>query len=327
MSKCERVLTWSISPDYSLGVEIVEGRNGGSALTVEVAHVDAVTLAHALVAEITARGGIRALIVKGPVSVALGLRTPRVSADADVLVAPQDFERFCGELLAHGWHPPLHRDPPRVMLIHSKTFTHDDWPCAIDVHHYFPGLFGESEEVFDRLWTTREVVAMGHRQCLVPSRAGMTLFVALHALRAPSEPRSGPDLDVLRSVMDKSFRRDEQIEFLEIARIGRAQWVLSPLLDELDWEWSDDATASEKAIWRDNQLDVMSKSALVWEREFRSALVGGALLRIVRAVWVPRTEMPRPRADTLPTVRAHWGYQIERWKRGVKIAHSRRRGR
>ncbi len=292
-----------------------------------MSHVAAVTLAHALVAELTTRSGMRALIIKGPVAITQGLRAPRGSADADVLVSPQDFAQFCDELTAHGWHPPLYREAPRVMSIHSKTFMHDDWPCAIDVHHYFPGLFGPPDEVFDRLWMTREVVMMGHRPAVVPSRAGMSIFVALHALRAPSDPRSAGDLDVLGSVMAQEFRPGDQAEFLEVARIGRAQWVLSPLLEVLGWEWSDDATESEKAIWRDNQLDALSKSALVWEREFRSALTGGALRRIVQAIWVPRAAMPRPREDTLPTVRQHWRYQIERWKRGVKIARARRTDR
>ncbi|MEW2461739.1 nucleotidyltransferase family protein [Microbacterium sp. K41] len=294
-------------------------------MTVRVSHVAAVALAHALVADVAERGGIRALVIKGPVAVAQGLRAPRLSADADVLVAPEDFARFCEDLVARGWHPALYREPPRIMTIHSKTFTHDDWPCAIDVHHYFPGLFGSPQEVFDRLWQTRQIAVIAEREIVVPSTAGMAVFVALHALRAPDDPRSPGDLDVLTTALRERFGPATQREFVEIARVGRAQWTLAPVLTSLGWVGDDDATVEEKAVWRDNQRDVMSKSALVWGREFRAALRSGRIRGIVDAVWIPRASMPRRREDTLPTVREHWAYQIERWRRGLRIARASRR--
>lgn len=290
----------------------------------------AVVLAHALVGAAAAAAGTRALVIKGPAAGIMRLRSERSSADVDVLVPVRDHEAFCAALRARGWHALRFREPPRILADHSLTLTHDEWPCAIDVHHYFPGFLGDADEVFEALWASRVSIGFAHRSVSAPSRAGSAVILALHALRTPTEGRAGRDLDDLQQVLYETFDGDERAELLRIARIGRAQWTLGPLLDGLGWARDDDADPEEQRIWAENQRDPRLKSASLWGEEIRSALRGGRLGRVIRAFWVRRADMPSALEHERPTIRAHWAYQIERWRRGIDALRSaraeRRRG-
>lgn len=284
----------------------------------------AVELAHALVGEVSRKSRVRALVLKGPIAAIYDLRDRRSSADVDVLVSSEDLEVFCELLVRRGWHAPVHRDQPRFLAEHSVTLTHDRWPCAIDVHHYFPGFFAKSEVVFDRLWETRSEFRIASTRLTAPSRAGMAMILALHVLRAPHEQRNQSELARLIKSMRDGFDTAERAEFLAIARVGRAQWTTSTVLDELGWPWLDDATAAEKEIWLANQADGPEKSAELWERELKGAVRRFRFRQVIKVFWVSRKDMPRRLEYELPSWREFWDYQWHRWARGIEAFRASR---
>ena len=91
----------------------------------------ATPLAYALVSRLAVVLNIRALAVKGPVLEHFGLRGYKVSGDADVLVDPDDFETFCSAIESLGWGERQVRFSPSILVPHSKTYIHPDWPCDI----------------------------------------------------------------------------------------------------------------------------------------------------------------------------------------------------
>lgn len=279
----------------------------------------AVELAHAMVSSLASSLGVRALLIKGPVASMFGLRAPRVSADVDVLVEQRDVEALCQVLIERGWHPPVQREVPLVLDRHSMTLVHDRWPCAIDVHWEFPGMLCGSTEAFDALWETRTAVVLANRSVLVPSRAGMALFVALHAWRRPSDPRSRVELPGLVEVVRRDFTRAERAELLSLATLARSRWILGEFLrDCMQAPLIDDASLDEKRAWEFNQATGADKTTLLWQGEAATALKNRQWKRLWRIVWVRREDVPRSLVSQLPTRREHWRYQVERWMRGAR---------
>lgn len=298
-----------------------------STLSTDLSQRDAVALAHALVAEAAQRSGVRAVVIKGPVAATYGLRRDRVSADVDVLVEPQGVAILKDELVRRGWHPPVERSVPRVLEQHSITLVNDVWPCSIDVHRSFPGLFADPEVTFDVLWRGRTVVQMGHLPISAPSRAGMAVILALHSLRSPTEVRSRTELPWLSAVIASEFTDEERGELVRLVCAGRAQWVMRDVVSAVTGrEADDDATPEEKQSWELNQLAPQDKSAFLWRREASVAIHGGQLLRLWRAVWIRRADVPRSIVSELPSRREHWRYQVERWGRGLRALFDSRAG-
>lgn len=286
-------------------------------------HAAAVELAHPLVAHAAALSRTRALVIKGPVSALYGLRPERLSADVDVLVERAGLDDLCAMLMERGWHAPVQRDVPRVLVEHSRTFIHDEWPCAIDVHHYFPGFFADPDEAFEALWASRRTVTLAHRPVVVPGRPGMAVLMALHAMRTPAESLNDAELTHLRSVIRNDFTEAERKELLSIATVGRARWVLRDLDSDLGVPPADDASPAEKRVWRQTQLDSTEKSALLWSQELKQALRSFQIHRVWRMTWVRRADVPRSFVDELPTRAEHWRYQWQRWKRGLGVMTAR----
>ena len=166
---------------------------------------EAVLLAHALVARLAEGAGARALFIKGPTAVALGVRPPRPSSDVDVLVEPASFDAVCGAMEAAGWQL---RTPIGVLRYagefafdHSAHYIHPEWPCDVDVHYNFPGFLADPSAVFDALWARRTEVEVAGRPVPTTDRLGQSLVVALHALRDPAKPQSRQDLAHLATVL------------------------------------------------------------------------------------------------------------------------------
>jgi len=275
-------------------------------------------LAHSLVARAATDSGVRALSIKGGFAADFGLRDRRSSADADILIDPNNIERLCDQLGDRGWHTRAGRLPPTFIDLHSVTLINDRWPCDLDIHRYFPGFFAPPEVVFELLWEGRVVHRETGIEVLTPSRAGMAVVVALHAARTPYLDKSRRDLETVRDAVSLDFTRAETADFLAIVRGGRAQWVLEDLLTTLGLPATDDAAASEKQAWRRNQQRASDKSADLWIREVAEAPLfrkPGVLLEVL---WVPREHIPRNDPNRLPTPREAWRYQRSRWVRGAK---------
>lgn len=172
---------------------------------------EAVQLCTAWVDDLAERSGTRALILKGDTLARQGLRTPRVSADVDVLVEPSRFDDYRAALVCAGWaERPLPFISTRVSP-HSVTFVRNGWPCDIDVHSYFPGFLADPGVVFDQLWARRTSMWFAGQMVSVPDRLSGILVTALHALRdGPSSSRSADDLAALSDV-DLSARDRESL--------------------------------------------------------------------------------------------------------------------
>ncbi|MDQ6897119.1 MAG: 2-nitropropane dioxygenase, partial [Actinomycetota bacterium] len=75
---------------------------------------------------------------------------------------------------------------------HAATLRHIEFGWA-DVHRSFPGLGGDPDVAFHRLWADRGERQIGGFACAVPSLPAQTLVVLLHAARSPGA-RAGLDI-------------------------------------------------------------------------------------------------------------------------------------
>lgn len=93
-------------------------RMSRAATTASFGIADGVEIAYLLVARIAREHGIRVLAVKGPMAAEYDLRPSRFVADADMLVAPEGFDRLHMLLLERGWHSWPGREAPRLLAWH-----------------------------------------------------------------------------------------------------------------------------------------------------------------------------------------------------------------
>lgn len=284
-------------------------------------------LAHAMVAHVAERAGIRALAIKGPVSDHYELREPRVSADADVLVEPGRFKEFCQLLRESDWHPRHERSVPTLMDQHSVTLICDRWPNDIDVHEYFPGFFGDRATTFDRLWSTHQTLSLAHVEVPVPSRAGAAVIGALHSLRYTRSVRHDVELDRIMRIVRDEFDDAQREDFLQIIRIGGAQWVMRDVLAAIGVQAEADATLQQRQLWTLNRETVEDGAAVSWLVAVKRAPLREKPGIMFRAFWIARADIPRNDAGRLPTVREAWEHRVLRWKRGGRAMVHYVRGR
>lgn len=117
-----------------------------------LSHAEAIPLAQLLTTEAAKRVGARCLLIKGATLDWHGLRPPRIPADVDLLVAPDEVEPFIDQLEEWGWYVRLGPFTDYPFPHHAVTLIHDQWPCDIDVHRRFPGFLRDPADVFDVLW-------------------------------------------------------------------------------------------------------------------------------------------------------------------------------
>lgn len=276
-------------------------------------------LAHALAARAAGEARVRALSLKGAFAAEYGLRARRPSADADILTDPGSIGLLRQRLEDRGWHTRAGRMPPTFIDLHSVTLIHDQWPCDLDVHRFFPGFFAPAEEIFELLWSGRDVHRTSGGEVLTPSRAGMAVIVALHAARSPNVEKSRSDITSVSEAIATRFTPTETAEFCEIVRVGRSQWVLRELIAELGLPLTDDdATPAEKAIWLKNQQSAPDKATSLWIREILDAPAARKHRVVLHAIWVPRRQIPRNDPERLPSLSESWSYQRTRWARGLR---------
>lgn len=276
-------------------------------------------LAHALVCHIGATTNIRTLSIKGVAAERLRLRKPRSSADADILVDPARYSDLEEELRRRGWRERSIRATPTVLARHSTTLIHDGWPTDIDLHSSFPGFFAPPQVTFDALWESHSNLTIANTTICVPSRAGMAIVLALHALRTPRDPRLREELEQLRVLLNEDFNQDERNDFVRIATSSRAMWTLRDILPAtVPAELVSDATPAERQMWIRNQRSVDAGSTEAWVQELAHTSLRHKPAVLLRAVWVPRNEVPRNDPDNLPPLRDLWRYRLKRWSRGLK---------
>ncbi|WP_151084268.1 glycosyltransferase [Nocardioides cynanchi] len=165
---------------------------------------EAVPLAHAVVARVAADHDVRVLFFKGPVAARQGLRPERDSQDVDALVDPARLEVLAGALTALGWVDEQVFGTPTAAT-YSRTHRHAAWPCELDLHTTFPGLYAPAQEVFERLWARRESVELATHEVASPDPQAHALLLALNTLRDPHETTKIAQLNDLVRRVSGSF--------------------------------------------------------------------------------------------------------------------------
>jgi len=200
---------------------------------VRLAAADAVQLAHALAIDVASELGVRALVIKGPSAQAHGLRPDRASADADVLIAPDDAEAYLAALARCGWHErAAAMFGPKA--VHSVTLIHGGWPCDIDAHVEFPGFLAPATEVFEELWSRRQPLALGGVHVDTVDRSAAILIAALHALRTPAQtPRHAQEIQLLVDQVLPSIGDADREDLVALAAATGAVDTARPVLERL----------------------------------------------------------------------------------------------
>lgn len=244
-------------------------------MTVALPMADGILLGYALVADILRRNRARGLFIKGPALVALGIAKKRVSTDVDVLTAPGDFEFLISELESRGWEARPTSYAPRFFPIHSVSLFHPNWPCDIDVHRHYPGVFVDPAIAFERLWDERATVQVGGNSLFAAGPVGMSLVVALHAARDPERPRSATDVQaVARFLQDRGLAA----EFVSLAHDLRAAGPLVHVERLLEVDFGAHTnTDAELEAWRLLVANLSETSVFHWWIALRRGRLRDAL--------------------------------------------------
>ncbi|MFC8502058.1 nucleotidyltransferase family protein [Pedococcus sp. NPDC057267] len=283
-------------------------------------HTDeAVLLAHALVARLAEKAAARALFIKGPTAVALGVRPARPSGDVDVLVEPASFEAVCRAMESAGWQLRSWlgalRYAGEFAFDHSAHYIHPEWPCDVDVHYNFPGFLADPAAVFDALWSRRIEVEIAGRQVQSPDHLGQALVVALHALRDPERPQSRADLAHIAAAAD-DWPPTASSELADLAAATGAAGSAAPLLAALGTAAADDPSLAPRlADWHARQRG-FGRSTM-WLVELRRTPWKDRPATLRRAL-VPPPEylVSSHEARTLTRSRL-WSLHARRWARGL----------
>ncbi|WP_372733643.1 nucleotidyltransferase family protein [Nocardioides sp.] len=194
---------------------------------------EAVPLAYALADHVAREAGVRALLIKGPVADVQGVREPRQSVDADILVEPAAVPRFTQALEEIGWARSSFDDTPGIIPRHSVVHRHATWPCELDVHNWFPGMLADPAEIFDVLWDRRVTEQIAGRDVTCTDRITTIVIGALHAIRDTHGHPESPRLDALVERVLVGDRSDV-VELADLAADIGATEPLQPFLDRIE---------------------------------------------------------------------------------------------
>jgi hypothetical protein len=260
----------------------------------------ATELACAFVGELAARQGIRILFIKGLPAAEQGLRDSADghSVDVDVLVEPRRHGDLAQVIASLGWRarrPVGARAGARAE--HSITLCHAEWPCDIDLHHFFPGLFAGPERVFDHLWETRSEVVVGGRTVGAPAPADHALVLLCNALRDQGGSKARSDLERLARLIDAGELSWDAV--LRTARTARAGSVILPFARDRGYELPAE--------------DLGRHELMAWELSTGAAGGLGAFV-----YWFPRSTWPQRWGmvkDALSADRAQLAARDPEWSR------------
>lgn len=253
----------------------------------------AVELAHALCQWIGSTEGVRVLSIKGPISEAQGLRPPRISSDADVIVEPDGYEKFCQHLMRRGWHRRYARKIPSTLEHHSRAFIHPDWPVDIDVHHYYPGSFVEKSVLFDTLWEYRTTEIIASREIVATNPLASSLVMLLHAARQPRSGRHIAETRHLETLVRGGLLGDEgPAHLLELARSVHAVGPIRPFLVRLGVSCENGfASKDQRRLWEFFVATNDDGAAAAWLLELFNAPVLRKPYVLWRAVYPTNSEL------------------------------------
>ncbi|WP_369292707.1 nucleotidyltransferase family protein [Nocardioides oceani] len=184
-------------------------------------------LVYVLASRLLAGAGIPALPIKGPVSDAYALRQRHSSVDVDVLIAPSDVDAACRIFRSVGFEFATIHEGTRILPEHSVVLEHGQWPCQIDLHWLFPGIFADSQAAFEALYQRTAEVAIAGVGVKAPDFVASLLITALHYLRdAPKRVEELRHLEERVASLSQADRRD----FATLAVSVGATYAVQPLL-------------------------------------------------------------------------------------------------
>lgn len=277
---------------------------------------EAMELLYVLTADVARRAGVRSLAIKGSVLGDQGLRAPRVSADIDVLVHPDDMEAFAAGMEAVGWRRTPTSGVPKFLDHHSVNLLNDHWPMGIDAHHYFPGFLAPPGEVFEELWSRRSALSCADREVPCTGVTGSAAIAALHYLRAPSQPSNQVALDALveraGTVLDDALR----LELADLARRTGAVRTLSPFLTRLDVE-ATPTHPSEDAEFARWHTATTTHGHVAWWVQLRQTPARQWPSYLWRALMLTPEELRAYHGDRTETTPI-WRLRVQRWRRVLR---------
>lgn len=188
-----------------------------------------------MVARVAEDAGVRALAIKGPIMGLHGLRgRDHLSADVDVLVESHRLPDLHPRLLDLGWVAQKPQRAPRLTARHSFEYWHDAWPCSLDLHIRYPGIFLEATEVFELMWQERSFFHVGGRDIAATSKIDTAIIALCHQLRnGSSRTATSMKIDPLTDAkLHSSSDGISQSEFAARVRALEAGYALRPALVE-----------------------------------------------------------------------------------------------
>lgn len=189
---------------------------------------EAVLLCHAMTGHVAEQIGLRVIFIKGPVTVAQGLREPRQSVDVDVFVEPGEVSKLVSAMKRRGWEVRPAEPDLDAFPRHSETLFHRSWPVDVDVHYRYPGMEGSADQCFEAMWRASDTHELAGKVIRVPTRALAVCLLALHSLRTPWLASSRTDLDFLLALPLEADRQ----EIMAIARDTESISALRPFIEE-----------------------------------------------------------------------------------------------
>ena len=267
----------------------------------------AVSLGHALVADVAEELQLPVLFIKGVVAVSQGLRAEDyVPGDVDVLCTADRAPELIAGLAARGWQPRPESAAHARFVTHSTTLLHPEWPCDIDIHTSFPGFFADPDTVFEALWQHRERHHVAGVGLWAPDYPAHALIVLLHGLRSPDLSKNAEE--VARST-DRfaAMSEADRASTRELIRRTGASEVVAEVLNPLGWQIEVPAQPSAQfVLWKINSGPTNAEGWLVAIAEAR----GLDRLRLIYRAALPSREdllidYPQVADAALPTAKAY----------------------
>ncbi|MCZ3385793.1 MAG: nucleotidyltransferase family protein [Actinomycetia bacterium] len=152
-----------------------------------------IQLLHAEVCWSLREAGVRALVIKGPtIAEWLYPGEERVSADADIMVSPGQYQAAVAALVSRGFVDYAEGVHDAERTPHAVTFTRTDPQVGghtVDLHHYFPGIEVDPGVAFESLWSGRTEAQTGGVAAWFPDLPSRLLIIVLHAARGALTPK------------------------------------------------------------------------------------------------------------------------------------------
>jgi CDP-glycerol glycerophosphotransferase (TagB/SpsB family) len=280
---------------------------------------EAVPLAHALLDRVAQAAGVRVLFIKGPAAAEQGLRSPRTSADVDTLVDPAGLERLRARLTELGWVDDHPYSTPTAAG-YSRTHRHPAWPCELDLHVTFPGLYADPQAVFEHLWSRRAAVDVAGQEIACPDVQAHTLLLALNSLRDPHSIAKSGALEDLAERVAATFDAVALTEIGQLASNLGASDTSAPFLSMVNApnQGLGSTSAADMEAWRLRTQPAWRVAT--WMRGLREQPIGSVPRYLWRAVVLSEAELRSAHPELPPGRRALARARWRRLKRGATRA-------